>query len=94
MHTAHLLFALGLLAATTTAAAIETPSEAERLYENNCISCHDSKVFTRPDHHIGNRGALKRQVRRCELNLGLRWFDDQIDAVSHFLNSRYYKFPE
>ena len=36
--------------------------------------------------------ALQKQVRRCELNLGLKWFDDDISNVVSYLNDTYYRF--
>ena len=34
----------------------------------------------------------ERQVQRCELSLGLKWFEEDIDDVTAYLNSNYYNF--
>jgi hypothetical protein len=31
-------------------------------------------------------------VQRCELALGLGWFDEEITGVADYLNENYYKF--
>ncbi len=70
----------------------EAGPNGEALYQNHCTSCHQSEVYTRPDRKIGTYEALQRQVQRCELALNLRWFDEEIDAVTRYLNQHYYRF--
>jgi len=36
--------------------------------------------------------GLDRQVRRCELALGLKWFDEEIADMTGYLNTHHYKF--
>lgn len=84
--------ALALGLAFTTQPRAETEIDAEALYDKNCTSCHGTEVFTRADRKITSLDALHGQVRMCEQNLGLTWFDDQISAVTNLLNDRYYKF--
>ena len=62
------------------------------LHAAHCVSCHGSEVYTRAERRVTTRPGLTKQVRRCELALGLTWFDDQIEAVAEFLNDRYYHF--
>ena len=62
------------------------------LHAKNCVSCHGSEVYSRTDRRVTSRPGLTKQVRRCELALGLGWFDDQIDAVAGHLNDHYYHF--
>jgi mono/diheme cytochrome c family protein len=68
--------------------------DAQALYEANCTNCHGTEVYTRDDRRIQSLDALHGQVRMCEQNLELTWFDDQIDAVASLLNRKYYKFDE
>ena len=56
------------------------------------MKCHDSGVYTREDRRVADRDALVKQVKRCELNLGLSWFDTDINDVVQYLNQSYYKF--
>jgi len=66
--------------------------DAEALHEEHCVSCHGSEVYTREDRRVQSREALASQVRMCEQNLGLTWFDDDVDAVTRLLNQKYYQF--
>ncbi len=56
------------------------------------MKCHDTGVYTRKNRFIANQDALLKQVKRCELNLGLRWFDKDINDVAEYLNQSFYKF--
>ncbi len=94
---------LVVLAATLPTAAVataETPDGA-KLFKDNCVACHTSMVggngsslFTRPNHRVKSFAGLGKQVRFCRDNLGLVWFDDQVDAVVDYLNATYYKFAK
>lgn len=64
----------------------------EAVHEKSCTSCHGTDVYTRRDRKVMSYEGLARQVRRCETALGLRWFDDEIDAMTAFLNHGYYRF--
>lgn len=71
----------------------------EELYEHgktehnaNCVKCHTDSVYTREDRLITSREALNKQVNRCKENLGVAWFDEDVEAVTHYLNEKYYKF--
>ena len=85
--------------------AIFAPAQAadikkgEQLVNNQCISCHASRfgnngsdIYTRPDRRVTSLAGLKKQVIRCRDNLGITWFDEDVDDVVAFLNARYYKF--
>lgn len=78
-----------LLAGPATAADSPDPHP---LYEQNCLKCHGPEIYTRADRKIDSYPALARQVRQCETNLELRWFDDEVEAVTDYLNSAFYKF--
>ncbi|MFP4061163.1 MAG: cytochrome c [Halochromatium sp.] len=80
-----------LLAASLGAQADERV-DAQALVEKNCTSCHGSEVYTRDDRRIDSLDGLHAQVQRCEQNLELTWFDDQVDAVTSLLNRKYYNF--
>ena len=84
---------IALLTATFAATSSAADSEnARALYERHCVACHGTEVYTREDRKITSLPSLKNQVRRCETALELRWFDEDIDDVSQFLNEHYYRF--
>jgi mono/diheme cytochrome c family protein len=64
----------------------------KQLQQKNCMSCHDDAMYTRENRKVTTPAGLKKQVRRCEQTLGLQWFDEDIDAVSSYLNDSFYKF--
>jgi cytochrome c5 len=68
--------------------------DAHALYTDNCTKCHGSEVYTRADRKVTSKDALKTQVRMCEQNLGLKWFDEEVDSVATLLNKGYYKFGD
>jgi len=83
--------------AAETAGAPGTAAKAEHtkalgLVADHCIKCHGSEVYTRADRKVTSLDGLGRQVRRCETALSLRWFDEDIDAMTTFLNDRFYRF--
>jgi hypothetical protein len=97
-HTASLplLFTLSLMAGALQAAEGSAPAAQEgngkSLFEANCIKCHGSEVYTRPDHKVTSRDGLDRQVRRCATALALPWFEDDVTDVAGYLNQQYYHF--
>lgn len=71
------------------------------LVEKNCISCHassyggdGSEIYTRPFHKVESSKALLTQVRACNTNLNLKWFDDEELNAAAYLNKHYYKFEK
>jgi len=82
---------LAALVATQGLAAEE--NDAQSLYNDNCVHCHRTdELFTRDDRKVHSLAKLESQVRWCETNLGLRWFDDEVTAVAKLLNERFYHF--
>ena len=67
-------------------------ARGQSLVQQHCMSCHDNGVYTRPNRRINSLPGLQKQVRRCELSLGLKWFDDDINNVTGYLNETFYKF--
>ena len=76
----------------STAGVAESDVDADALHDEHCMSCHGTEVYTREDRMIQSLPALETQVRRCENVRGLRWFDDEVTAVTNFLNEHFYKF--
>lgn len=85
---AMLFFAALLLAGPASAAA----DQGQALHDKHCLKCHDSSLYTRDNRRVKSLDGLRKQIRRCEQSLGLRWFDDQLDSVVRYLNDNYYHF--
>ena len=63
-----------------------------KMHAEHCYKCHTETVYTRENRFVKSLGALGKQVVRCKDNTGVPWFDEDTDAVVHFLNEKYYKF--
>ena len=63
-----------------------------KLHTEHCLKCHTDNVYTRSNRFVKSLSALGKQVVRCKDNTGAPWFDEDTDAVVHFLNEKYYKF--
>lgn len=90
-----------VLAAATTSVLAEDAADGEKLHADNCVACHTnmtggdgSALYTRNDRRVSSLSGLEAQVRLCESNLGLRWFDDEVLSVVTHLNKTYYHFEE
>jgi hypothetical protein len=75
--------------ALSSAADIENGGE---LHAENCTACHDSAMYTRENRFVQSLANLGTQVRFCKDNLGITWFDDEVDDVVGFLNQNYYHY--
>ncbi|MBL3599900.1 MAG: cytochrome c [gamma proteobacterium endosymbiont of Lamellibrachia anaximandri] len=77
-----------VISAGTQAADADAGKE---LVDNNCVRCHNSEIYTRPNRMVTTLPGLHKQVRRCEQMLGLTWFDEDVDNASAHLNEQFYK---
>jgi hypothetical protein len=69
-------------------------AEGEALVNDNCNSCHGSELYTRKNRLVTSRSGLTQQVKRCELALGLTWFDDDVNNAAEYLNQQFYRFAK
>jgi len=74
------------------AAANGNAFAGQKLHNQNCTSCHDSRIYTRPNRIIHSYVDLKRRVKFCESNNGLDWNTQEIEDVATYLNQKHYKF--
>lgn len=80
-----------LVMASSSLPAIDI-NHGKSLQQDNCMSCHDDSIYTREERRVTTHDALKNQVQRCETNLNLTWFPEDVDAVTEYLNKTFYKF--
>lgn len=64
------------------------------LYENHCLSCHDSIVHIRTRHKARSLEEVRQSTRRWAKELRLPWSKEEIDEVSFYLNARFYRFGQ
>lgn len=66
---------------------------APELHESKCLGCHDSEAYTRKDHTVKSLSQLSKRVEICSKNAAkANWSKTQMQSVTEFLNTRYYKF--
>ena len=99
-----LLFAFLLNIATASANELFSKADVaagKDLHNKNCISCHASSfggdgsaMYTRDFAKVTTAKGLIAQVRNCNTNIGLKWFEDEELNVAAYLNKTYYKFDK
>lgn len=96
-------FGLLLISSHAIAAPFEDANEVagKVLVEKHCISCHASSfggdgsaIYTREFHKVNSSNGLVAQIRSCNTNLGLKWFEDEELNVAKYLNLTYYHFSK
>lgn len=73
----------------------------KQMVQKHCISCHaasfggdGSGIYTREDRKVKTAKGLIGQIRNCNTNLGLKWFEDEELHVARYLNDTYYKLDK
>jgi hypothetical protein len=85
------LITTGLVMASSSLLAVDI-DHGKSLQQDNCMRCHDDSIYTREERRVTTHDALKNQVQRCETNLNLTWFPEDVEAVTEYLNTTFYKF--
>lgn len=67
-------------------------SRGQLLYENHCISCHESVVHIRKQQQARTPAQLRARVRYWADYLQLRWSSEEAEEVASHLDSQYYRF--
>ncbi|WP_455212173.1 hypothetical protein [Kaarinaea lacus] len=62
------------------------------LYENHCLSCHESMVHIRGAHKAKTFTDVQYWVGRWAQELDIKWSADEIDAVVQHLNDTFYHY--
>lgn len=68
-------------------------NRGQALYETRCIECHDVSVHGRTNRVARNYDEVRSWVVRWNKTLGVLWDPEDIEDVSAYLNSRYYRYP-
>ena len=96
-----LTFLLSFCASANELFAKADVKAGKTLVEKNCVSCHASSyggdgsaIYTREYNKVKTSKGLIAQVRACNTNLDLKWFEeDELNAAA-YLNQTYYKFDK
>lgn len=86
-------FCLSIFAMAFTASSNAADNDnGGELHSESCTRCHDSAIYTREDRKVQSLAKLGTQARFCKDNLGVTWFDDEVDVVIGFLNNKHCHF--
>ena len=85
---------LALVVAASAHAQDAGASRGQLLYGNHCVQCHTTQMHWRDQRLARDWRTLKAQVRRFQGIAALNWSDEDVDAVTHYLNDTIYRFPE
>ena len=64
----------------------------QALHADNCTRCHDASIYMRENRRVTDLTKLGTQVRFCKDNLGIMWFEEEVDDVVHYLNQKHYHY--
>jgi mono/diheme cytochrome c family protein len=85
---------LMLLMPSAYAASLPGDSaNGKRLYDANCVECHDSSVFTRKDRLVQSLDALTKQVANCTHMAKKEFSASETQDLLKYLNDQFYHFP-
>lgn len=88
------LFAVAVAAAAVSSAWAQNDlARGQALYEARCADCHDRSVHGRAVRSAASFEQIRAFVVHWQREVGADWQPDEIDAVTHYLNERYYRFP-
>lgn len=85
-----------LLFVATGASAAMLPGDTARgkaVHGKQCVACHDSSVYTRPDRRIKSVEGLIGQVNFCVQQTGAKLDREQVNDVVKYLDEAFYRFP-
>ena len=93
-HESILCVLLALLISTANAAPLPGDGAyGKRLYDANCMGCHDTGVLTRKDRVVQSLEALKEQLASCAHTADKELSESETQDLLKYLNDQFYHFP-
>jgi hypothetical protein len=82
-----------LLMPSAYAAALPGDSaEGKRLYDANCMGCHDTGIHIRKDRMVQSLDALKKRLGDCSHMAGKEFSATETQNIIKYLNDQFYQF--
>jgi len=78
-----------------SAYASELPGDSaqgKRLYDANCMGCHDTGIHTRKDRIIQSLDALKKRLGDCSHMANKQFSATETQNIIKYLNDQFYQF--
>ena len=82
-----------LACSAPVAAGAADAAHGRALYETRCGGCHDRSVHARTVRAARSFDEVRGYVVNWDRQIGRLWRDEEVDAVTRYLNERYYRFP-
>ena len=67
-------------------------ADGKRLYDANCMGCHDTGIHTRKDRFVQSLDALKKQVGNCTHAAKKEFSASETQNIIKYLNDQFYHF--
>jgi mono/diheme cytochrome c family protein len=67
-------------------------AEGKRLYDANCMGCHDTGIHTRKDRIVQSLEALKKRLGDCSHMAGKEFSATDTQNIIKYLNDQFYQF--
>lgn len=67
-------------------------ASGKALLAAECTACHGDERYTSKNRKMKSWKAITVQVNNCNVNLGKNWFEEEVEAVSVYLNDSFYHF--
>ncbi|MEO8059197.1 MAG: cytochrome C [Burkholderiales bacterium] len=80
--------------ALVASSAASAQDRGELLYATHCGACHTVQMHWRAGRSATDWTSLKAQVQRWQAVVSLAWTDDDVTAVSRYLNNSVYHFEQ
>lgn len=92
-------FSAALIAACLSMPAQADVSRGQKLHEEKCAGCHkaphNAAFYTsRVGKKYPTKESLKTMVQSCVTYFDVPWFEEEVQAVTDYLNQTYYKYKK
>jgi hypothetical protein len=81
-----------LMPSAYAASLSDDSADGKRLYDANCMGCHDTGIHTRKDRLIRSLDALKKQVGNCTHVAKKEFSASEMQNIIKYLNDQFYHF--
>ncbi|HUX81355.1 MAG TPA: hypothetical protein VMV35_00810 [Halothiobacillus sp.] len=88
---------LGLALVQSARAEQHAPNWGASLHQAECAGCHKAPhnaafYESRRGKKLKSRASVSTMVQSCANHFNIAWFDEEVDAVTVYLNNTYYKY--
>lgn len=81
-----------VLSSSAYAALSGDSANGKRLHDANCLTCHDTSVYTRKDRLVQSMEALEHQLGGCSHMAQKQFSASQTQDIIKYLNNQFYHF--